>query len=166
VDEREKENREETKMNKTDEMLEMIRDVENNPCLCYNFRKVTRSISQLYDEALKPTGLRDTQYALLYVTGSRQPINFNDIAKITSSDKTTIARNLKVLEGKGLVYFEAGEDRREREVSLTKKGQEILLKAYPLWKSIQDRVKNVMGKNRIDQLLNDLSAVLTDIPRV
>ncbi len=153
-------------MKKEDEMLELIRDVQNNPCVCFNFRKVTRSISQLYDEALKPTGLRDTQYALLYVTASRQPINFNDIAKITSSDKTTIARNLKVLEGKGLVYFEAGEDRREREVSLTKKGQEILLKAYPLWKSIQDRVKDVMGKNRVDQLLDDLSAVLTDISRV
>jgi len=153
-------------MNKTEEMLELIRDVQNNPCVCYNFRKVTRSISQLYDDVLKPTGIRGTQYAILFVTASRQPINFNDIAKITSSDKTTIARNLKVLEGKGLVYFEPGEDRREREVSLTKKGQEVLIKAYPLWKKIQDRVKDVMGKNRVDQLLDDLSAVLTDISRV
>jgi len=153
-------------MNKTDEMLEMIRDVENNPCLCYNFRKVSRALSQVYDEALKPTGIRGTQYALLYFTASRQPINFNDLAKVTSSDKTTIARNLKVLEGKGLVYFEAGEDRREREVSLTKKGQEILIEAFPLWKKIQGRVKDVMGKNRVDQLLDDLSAVLADIPRV
>jgi len=153
-------------MNKTDEMLEVIRDVQKNPCVCYNFRKVTRSITQLYNEVLKPTGIRGTQYTLLCVTAMRQPINFNDIAKITSSDKTTIARNLKVLEGKGLVYFETGEDRREREVSLTKKGQEILIKAYPLWKSIQNRVKDVMGKNRIDHLLNDLSTILTDIPKV
>ena len=112
VSEKKKKSGKEGRMKKTDEMLEVIRDVQKNPCVCYNFRKVTRSITQLYDEVLKPTGIRGTQYTLLCVTAMRQPINFNDIAKITSSDKTTIARNLKVLEGKGMVHFEAGEDRR------------------------------------------------------
>ena len=153
-------------MKKEDEILEVIRDVGKNPCVCYNFRKVTRSITQLYDEVLKPTGIRGTQYTLLCVTAMRQPINFNDIAKITSSDKTTIARNLKLLEGKGLVHFEAGEDRRQRVVSLTKKGQGILIEAYPLWRKVQNRVKDVMGKNRVESLLNDLSTVLADILRV
>lgn len=148
-------------------LLEMLRDVQKNPCVCFSLRKVSRAVSQVYAREIGPySTFNGTQYTLASVIAAMQPVNFNDLALYTYSDKTTIARNLKVLEKSGLVKFSVGVDKRQKMVALTTKGEEALVKAYPHWQQTQQRIKDIMGKHKVDQLLEDLAMVLADVQKV
>ena len=126
-------------------------------CACFNVRKTARVITQLYDEALRPTGLRVTQFSLLMVTRSLEPIIVTRLAKMGAMDRTTLTRNLRPLEKQGLVRIEPGEDRRERQVMLTTRGQQALAKALPLWEKAQARVAEGFGRERLQRLYTELS---------
>ena len=130
-------------------------------CVCFNIRKSARALTQLYDEALRPTGLRATQFTLLVATRVMGTATISSLAKGLVMDRTTLTRNLKPLEKQGFIRVMPGkEDRREREITLTLGGQEILSEAFPLWKSVQQSVVESLGKRRVTRLMKDLSATI------
>ncbi len=130
-------------------------------CLCFNIRKSARAITQLYEDALRPTGLRVTQFTLLVATRVMGTATINDLAKGLVMDRTTLTRNLRPLEKQGFIRVMPGKkDRREREVTLTLAGQEILSEALPLWKTVQETVIEALGQGRVTRLLKDLSATV------
>lgn len=130
-------------------------------CVCFNIRKSARALTQLYDEALRPTGLRATQFTLLVATRVMGTATISGLAKGLVMDRTTLTRNLKPLEKQGFIRVMPGKkDRREREITLTLGGQEILSEAFPLWKSVQQSVVESLGKNRVTRLMKDLSATI------
>jgi hypothetical protein len=46
--------------------VKMLEDAPAHlPCACANLRRVVRMVTQLYDDALRPTGLRAIQFTLL-----------------------------------------------------------------------------------------------------
>src|ERR687885_698919 len=93
-------------------------------CACFNTRKASRALTQLYDEMLRPSGLRSTQFTLLMVLRGRGPTSINGLAEATVTDRTTLSRNLAILEERGLVRVQPGEDARVRVVELTEAGDE------------------------------------------
>ena len=130
-------------------------------CVCFNIRKSARAITQLYEDALRPTGLRATQFTLLVATRVMGTATINDLAKGLVMDRTTLTRNVKPLEKQGFIRVMPGKnDRREREVTLTLAGQEILSEALPLWKTVQETVIEALGQGRVRRLLKDLSATV------
>ncbi len=129
-------------------------------CACFNLRKAARAVTQLYDEALRSTGLRATQLALLMATRVRGPVTVKDLAKTIVTDRTTLTRNLRPLEKQGLIRIELGEDRRERIVTLTGRGQKAIADAIPLWEKTQAKVTRSLGAERMGRLLIDLSALV------
>ena len=133
---------------------------ESQLCACANLRKAVRAVSQLYDDAFRPIGLRATQFGLLGATGKLGPLTINRLAEAIVMDRTTLTRNLRPLEKLGLLRIRSGKDRREREVSITKRGEIILTKGYPLWKKAQGKVIKGLGQERVNRLLKDLSAVV------
>ena len=133
---------------------------EGQLCACANLRKAVRAVSQLYDDAFRPIGLRATQFGLLGATGMLGPLTINRLAEAIVMDRTTLTRNLRPLEKQGLLQIKSGKDRREREVSITRRGQVILAKGYPLWKKAQGKVIKGLGQERVSRLLKDLSAVV------
>jgi DNA-binding MarR family transcriptional regulator len=126
-------------------------------CACFNTRKAARALTQLYDEMLRPSGLRTTQFTLLMVLRGRGPTSINNLAEATVTDRTTLTRNLAILEGRGLVRIRPGEDARVRMVELTNAGDEAASAAYPLWQKAQAMVARRMGEDRLGRLLADLS---------
>jgi DNA-binding MarR family transcriptional regulator len=133
---------------------------EGQACACFNLRKASRAISQLYDQAMRPTGLRVNQISLLGVTQALQPVTVTRLARATVTDRTTLTRNLDLLGKRGLIRLQAGKDRREREVVLTGRGRELLAGAYPRWKEAQARIAQRFGQERLQRLLSDLSALV------
>ncbi len=129
-------------------------------CACFNVRKAARAITQLYDDVLRPSGLRVTQFSILAVTRRLGPVSVTRLAEETVTDRTTLTRNLKLLEGQGLIRVSHGTDRREREVSVTERGRKALVDAFPLWKRVQDRVAKSLGPERLRRLLADLAATV------
>jgi DNA-binding MarR family transcriptional regulator len=130
-------------------------------CLCFNIRKAARAVTHLYDRFLRPAGLRATQFALLMAARISGPVTLTRLAKITVMDRTTLTRNLVVLEKRGFVTIQAGEDRREREVSLTPLGSEVLEKAASLWAQAQAHIQEGLGMERLENLLCGLGETIT-----
>ena len=129
-------------------------------CTCFNLRKASRAVTQMYDEFLRPSGLRATQFSLLMLIRGMGPIRITELAEEAVMDRTTLKRNVELLEREGLVRIEAGEDARVREVSLTAAAGERLAEALPLWQRAQAHVTGALGQGRADRLLADLSAAI------
>jgi DNA-binding MarR family transcriptional regulator len=116
----------------------------------------TRAVTRLYDDALRPTGLRTTQFSLLARLDEEGPSALTRLAGRLLLDRTSLARELEPLVDRGLVELAAGEDRRTRIASLTESGRERLAVAYPLWRSLQRDVRERYGRERVDALLREL----------
>lgn len=129
-------------------------------CACGNLRKAVRAVTHFYDEALRPTGLRATQVALLGACGMLGGVTMNRLAEFLVMDRTTLTRNLRPLQRERLIRIKAGKDQREREVTITKQGVGTLMKVYPLWKKAQSQVVEGLGQERMSRFLSDLSTLV------
>lgn len=147
---------------KVPEPLEIsrCRDI-GRTCACFKVRKAARAVTKLYEEVLRPIGLRATQFSLLMAARVIGPVTMVKLAQATVMDRTTLTRNLQILEKRGLIEIKSGEDQREREVTLTALGMEILAKAVPLWEQAQDRVRQGLGEEKMRNLMDDLSEMIS-----
>jgi DNA-binding MarR family transcriptional regulator len=127
-------------------------------CGCYNLRRATRAVTQLFDEALAPAGLRSTQLVLLVAIGAHEEASMAQLADAMVMDRSTLTRNLQPLERSGWIRILPGADRRVRLVSLTAKGHHIILQAMPRWQRTQEEVMRQSGRNNWRQLLQRLDA--------
>jgi len=133
---------------------------EGSSCVCFNIRKAARAVTQLYDERLRPFGLRSTQLPILGKTLILEPVTVTRLAEATVTDRTTLTRNLRLLEQQGRIRVDLGQDRREREVRLTDRGREVLANVYPIWQEVQAEVATRFGGARLAQLLAELVALV------
>lgn len=128
-------------------------------CACFNVRKSARVITKHYDDALQSLKLKPTQFTILAVLSNVDAITVTDLADYMILDRTTLTRNLRPLEKQGMIKTGAGEDRRTRMISLSKKGLNKLKKAIPLWEQAQKEVTKYMGDSRFNKFLNELNYV-------
>ena len=128
-------------------------------CPLGRLRMATRVMEQIFDEVLKPSGLRGSQLPVLAVTALIGPTNISSIAERLVMDRTTLTRNLKPLERRGLIKVATGDDRRTREVSLTPEGERVMVQVMPLWESSQNLVIDELGNRWHRELLDTLSEV-------
>jgi DNA-binding MarR family transcriptional regulator len=138
--------------------------VERNRCNCVALRKASRRLSQFYDSALAPAGLKSTQFAILAEIERRedQAPTIRELAEALVMDQSTIGQNLRPLERDRLVSLEEDvTDRRRRHVKLTRKGLSQIASARPLWISAQSRFEDRFG----EQAAADLRVVLLEIAR-
>jgi DNA-binding MarR family transcriptional regulator len=129
-------------------------------CACRNLRRTARAVTQLYDDALRPSGLRITQFTLLVAVALGEPTPITRLADALDLDRTTLARDLKPLTERGLLEIAAGEDKRTRMVRLTGEGREAITRAYPLWQEAQARIVQGSGPNRWQTLAGALQEVV------
>lgn len=130
-------------------------------CACANLRKTARAVTQFFDEALGPSGLRATQFTVLVAAALADPPTMTRIADALVMDRSTLTRNLRPLERAGMVKIGGGTDRRSRFVSLTTRGRDRLTAALPLWEQAQHQVVRRVGGSRWHDILHELSAVQT-----
>lgn len=128
-------------------------------CLCFNLRKAARSLTQIYDVALKAAGITAPQFALLAALKRREPVSLSDLAAGLGLDRTTLTRNLTPLQRDGLVASGEGEDRRVRLLTLTARGRDRLAQAEPLWRAVQSKVTGAFGHRPADNLLGELTRI-------
>ena len=81
------------------------------------------------------------------------------LARPLGMDRTTLSRNARILEKKGLVTIEEGEDRRHHSIRITENGASVLRKALPLWEGAQESLAGELGEERMKTLLGDLQSL-------
>ena len=100
---------------------------------CANLRKAARVVTQRYEAALQPTGLKVTQFTVLATLTKRGDLPLTHLAEALVLDRTTLTRNLKPLAGQGLITIENEWDQRVRRIKLTAKGSKAFKDALPHW---------------------------------
>jgi DNA-binding MarR family transcriptional regulator len=111
-------------------------------CYCTQFRRSANALTSVYDDALRPIGLKITQFSLLRALERLGSATFTEIAVEAALDKTTISRNLKVLINAGWVTVGTEEDARFKVAMLSKEGLKMLRRAEPHWEAAQTRVES------------------------
>jgi len=128
-----------------------------SPCHCLNIRRASRAVTQFYEEALEPSGLKVTQYSLLRNLELMESVSMSVLAKIMRIDRTTLNRNLKPLMKIGLITVHSGEDSRSRQVMLTEVGKAALVNALSLWDEAQASLEEYLGKAELNSFEKSLS---------
>lgn len=135
------------------------------PCVGFNTRRATRLVTQYYDNALAPAGLRSTQYSLLSLLAMIGKAPMHEVAFVLAMDRTTLTRNLNPLLKKGWVKISVGDDRRARPLQITSKGLAVLDKALPYWEQAQARIVDALGAEKwqvMMQGLHQISMIVQD----
>src|SRR5581483_6453480 len=125
-------------------------------CAGFNLRRASRAVSQHFDHALAPAGLRMTQFTLLSALALGGSVTTNELAHALVIDRTTLTRNLRLLRDAGLVMIEPGQTGRERRMTLTANGRAALAQAIPLWRVAQDTLVERFDQGRWPGLVADL----------
>ena len=129
-------------------------------CTCGELRKAARAITLLYDNAFKSSGLLSTQFNVLQAIYNIDSIRISDLANKLGMDRTTLTRNLSVLERQGFIEISQGKDHRTRIVTATQKGRSTVAKTILLWNEVQHKVKQEMGESSWHELMQNLDQLL------
>ena len=131
-------------------------------CYCTSIRRATRKLTELYDAALEPVGINVAQLGLLrrLDRSCARPLSIQELAERSELERSTVARNVRVLEKQGLVELgESTEDRRVSTVLLSDKGLDALEQADPLWQSAQHEVERMFGRQSASKLRSLLLSI-------
>jgi DNA-binding MarR family transcriptional regulator len=122
-------------------------------CLCLASRQAARAITSAYDRKLRPHGIRITQFTILAMLMLRGPTVLGALAKGLGLERTTLTRNLALLDANGWVGIRTDDtDSRARIITVTKAGRSLVHKAYPGWRKAQEQVSGAFGKAGVDAL--------------
>ncbi len=138
------------------EQMRAIAEATATNCLATRIRQLSRIVTRLYDDALRPLGITASQYTLLAQLASRDGITAVEIGHELDIEKSTLSRNLKRLLALGLIIMDPPAGRRGRGLHLTPRGQVVLVEAFPIWQEAQSRATSTLGgdaREILDRLL-------------
>jgi len=125
-------------------------------CACGRLRRAARALTQLYDDAMAPAGLRVTQFSLLRTLARDGALRISELAARQLLDRTALSRNLDPLLEMGHVEVVRGRDARTREVAISRKGTAALRAAEPYWMRAQKEVARRVGADKLEALITTL----------
>jgi DNA-binding MarR family transcriptional regulator len=126
-------------------MSETIADDIARSCLAVRVRMLNRVITNLYDEALRPLGLKVSQLNILVVTAKLGTARPAEVCDILLLDPSTLSRNVERMQAHGWLEVVADSDRRAQPFRLTAAGRALLKRAMPLWEQAQQRAAELLG---------------------
>jgi DNA-binding MarR family transcriptional regulator len=135
------------------------------PCMCASFRRASRILTQHYDTALRPLGLRATQFTLLQALSQAGEVSQRTLGEILAIDSTTLTRTLAIMGRRGWIGSRSGVDRRERRLSMSEAGRAEFKRARPHWGKAQQKLRGRLGNKRWNELLNltnEVTAAVTE----
>ena len=122
-------------------------------CICTHLRRAARGVSRHYDEALAGFGINVAQFSLLRHLQRLDKPSISSLADAMGLDRSTLGRNLKVLEADGLLALAEGDDLRNRLVLLTELGAARVRDAEPAWEQAQAQLVDNLGADQRDELV-------------
>ncbi len=126
--------------------------LECSDCLCLASRRAARALTRAFDRQLRPHGIRATQFSILTVLLVRGPLAIGELAEFLGVERTTLTRNLALIEKEGWVDIRPGKDARSRVVAATKKGRAVAMAAQAAWRKAQQAATAAVGKGGVEAL--------------
>jgi DNA-binding MarR family transcriptional regulator len=116
----------------------------------------------VYENALRPLGLRATQFTILQVLSLAGEVTQGQLGEMLAMDSTTLTRTLQIMGRQGWIAERRGEDRRERRLRLAKSGKTQFDRALPVWERVQSRLRRQLGEQGWKHLL-EITQQVTDL---
>ena len=120
------------------------RDVVES-CMCHKVRMAARAVTRAYDDALRPVGLRATQFAVLVAVATEGALSITALAQAMGMDRSTLTRNLRPLAKDGLLAVGLEGWHRSRTVEITERGRTRVREALPRWEQAQAALQRRLG---------------------
>ena len=137
----------------------MIAINKTRGCLNFQLRRTSRLLARYYDDALRPFGLRITQFNILAVLAQTGPIAITALADFVGLERSALARNLKTIARKQFVTIVPGKDKRTRTVKLASAGRRKLEETLPRWDQAQTKLVEKVGRDDASALLRAVGKV-------
>ena len=114
-------------------------------CFCLASRQAARKITRLYDGYMQGSGIRVTQFTILSQLMLRGEMPIGKLADILGMERTTLTRNLTLLEQRKWISIKAGDDPRSRMIGITAQGRGMVRRGFPYWSKAQAEVGKMLG---------------------
>src|SRR5260370_955486 len=103
-------------------------------CVMTRWRMTNRILSAIYDEELRPFGLKSSQLSLLVAVTKAGPVRRIEIGRLLSLDPSTLTRNLAVMLKHGWVEEVPDDgDQRGAPLETTAAGRKLFERLAPAW---------------------------------
>jgi DNA-binding MarR family transcriptional regulator len=140
-----------------------IAESTSSTCISTRIRQLSRIITRIYDDAMRPLGITASQFTLLTQLAQQDGITAVEIGHTLDIEKSTLSRNLKRLLALGMITMDPPAGRRGRGLHLTPKGEVVIQQGYPVWREAQTRTIRVMGpesRSTLDGMLTQAEKLI------
>lgn len=121
-------------------------------CIAVRVRLINRVISALYDEAMRPFGLRVSQANVLVAVAHRGRARPADVCRMLRLERSTLSRDVEVMKREGWLESEPPAGGRNQTLRLTPEGRELLASVRPAWEAAQAEAGSLIGEPGVDAL--------------
>ena len=115
-------------------------------------RLISRVISRIYDDVLRPYGLKVSQMSILAVIAGLGEADPLEVSRMLELDASTVSRNVRLMTTKGWIKASTKMDRRAHQLELTPEGEDVFLRAFPRWQEAQAKAAEVLGEENAERL--------------
>jgi DNA-binding MarR family transcriptional regulator len=148
---------------RTTEPADTAADRIAGECLAVRVRLLNRTITAIYDDALRPLGLTAGQLNILVLITKRGPVSPGDVARRLNMEKSTVSRNIERMRKNGWLTVTLAESGRGQQLLLSKKGKTLLARSVPAWEEAQTSARAVLGRRGADSIHRVGNAVWSSI---
>jgi DNA-binding MarR family transcriptional regulator len=139
-------------------MSDLIMRKKLTACHCLNIRRTGNRITAMYDQFLEPIGLTSGQNSILLFIKNFSPISVSQLSEKLNLDRTTLVRNLKLLESKGFIC-DISQKGRGRQLELTEIGMQLQKEGEILWNQAQATFERKIGKEKMKAFNEMMEAI-------
>jgi DNA-binding MarR family transcriptional regulator len=115
-------------------------------CACSALRRASRAVTQHYERHFRGSGLRATQFTILATLAQTGPLSISELSDRLGVDRTTLSRNLRLIEDEGWIAALGHDDQRVRKMALTPKGMRKASTALAFWKRADASVEPILRR--------------------
>ena len=114
-------------------------------CIAVRLRMLNRVVTNLYDDALRPLGLKVSQMNILVLTAKLGLARPAQVCEFLQLDTSTLSRNLERMRAQGWLEVVSDEDARTQPFRLSSQGKRLIEKAIPAWEAAQQEANELLG---------------------
>jgi DNA-binding MarR family transcriptional regulator len=145
------------------ERMQVMIDKIAEECVAVRLRMLNRVITNIYDDALRPLGLKVSQMNILVAAAKMGTARPSEVCDYLHLDVSTLSRNVERMRARGWLEVVPDEDGRSQPFRLTSQGRKLLERAVPAWSAAQQQVTKVLGGGFVDQLDRAMKRVGADL---
>ena len=114
-------------------------------CIAVRIRLLNRTVTNIFDQALRPLGVKVSQLNVLIVVAKRGPTSPAEVARRLNMEKSTLSRNVERMRSRGWLKVSEGDSGRKQILELGRAGRTLITKTLPFWKKAQAQTEALLG---------------------